>query len=338
MILDTEQFIEREQPHWRQLAARLDALDQGLPGADSVESLLEVHHLYRRAASALARLESAAASPASIQQLQQLIARAYATVHAGRKRQPWRDFWHWIAFGFPQAFRRQFASLLTCLWITLGGCVVGAVLIAVDTSNREIIFPFSHLHGSPSERVAEEQKRASEGEKEAAPNATFAASLMQNNISVTIRALAFGITYGIGTAILLFYNGVILGAVCFDYVQDGQTLFLLGWLMPHGVIELPAVFLGGQAGLVLARALIGRGTEHGLRTRLRQVAPDLASIVMGAAVLLVWAGIVESYFSQHHEPAIPYGVKIAFGTVELIALILWLGFAGRSKQERDRTP
>ena len=87
---------------------------------------------------------------------------------------------------------------------------------------------------------------------------------------------------------------------------------------------------------VLARALIGRGSEDGLRLRLRRVAPDLASIVMGAAVLLIWAGLVESYFSQHHEPAIPYAVKIAFGTVQLVALCLWLFRAGRKGEIKSQ--
>jgi len=330
VIVDTERFITRETPHWQALAQKLDALDQGLPGASSTNSLIELHHLYRRTASALVRLESAAANPATILHLQQLVARAYATIHAGRKRHPWRDSARWLAFGFPQAFRRHLAAFVTTLWITFAGAFIGGAIIAADTENRQLILPFSHLHGSPSERVAKEEKAAKEGD-DGGQHATFAASLMQNNISVTIRALAFGITYGIGTVILLFYNGAILGAVCFDYVADGQLVFLLGWLLPHGAIELPAIFLGGQAGLVLARALIGRGSEDGLRARLRSVAPDIASIVMGAAVLLVWAGIVESYFSQHHEPAIPYAAKIAFGLAELTALTLWLTLAGRHK-------
>ena len=44
----------------------------------------------------------------------------------------------------------------------------------------------------------------------------------------------------------------ILGAVAVDYVADGQTRFLLGWLLPHGAIEIPAILIAGQAGLVLA--------------------------------------------------------------------------------------
>ena len=53
---------------------------------------------------------------------------------------------------------------------------------------------------------------------------------------------------------MLFYNGVILGAVAVDYVRAGETKFLLGWLMPHGVIEIPAILIAGQAGFMLALA------------------------------------------------------------------------------------
>ena len=70
-----------------------------------------------------------------------------------------------------------------------------------------------------------------------------------------VHALMFYV--GIGTMLLLFYNGVILGLVAVDYMLAGQTVFLLGWLLPHGVIEIPAVLIAGQGGLVLGRTLIG---------------------------------------------------------------------------------
>jgi hypothetical protein len=54
------------------------------------------------------------------------------------------------------------------------------------------------------------------------------------------------------------------------------------------------------------------------------VAPDIATLIGGVAVMLVWAGLVESYFSQHHQPAIPYSLKITFGVIELVALIAFL--------------
>ena len=82
---------------------------------------------------------------------------------------------------------------------------------------------------------------------------------MTHNIQVTVVTLAMGMTWGVGTIILLFYNGVILGAVAADYVCAGFAHVPTGWLLPHGSIEIPAILLGGQGGFMLAGALIGWG-------------------------------------------------------------------------------
>src|SRR5207302_4060245 len=107
---------------------------------------------------------------------------------------------------------------------------------------------------------------------------SFSAFLMTHNTKVSIFTMALGMTWGVGTIIMLFYNGIILGAVAVDYIRAGQTQFLLGWLLPHGVIEIPAILIAGQAGLILATALIGWGNRDSLRTRLRAVSPDLVTL------------------------------------------------------------
>ena len=63
--------------------------------------------------------------------------------------------------------------------------------------------------------------------------------------------------------------------------------------------------------------------------RLRAVSHDLFAIVAGAGCMLVWAGIVESFVSQYHQPVLPYALKIAFGCCELTALTFFLAWAGR---------
>jgi uncharacterized membrane protein SpoIIM required for sporulation len=118
-----------------------------------------------------------------------------------------------------------------------------------------------------------------------------------------------------------------------DYVHAGETKFLLGWLMPHGVIEIPAILIAGQAGFMLAMAVIGRGSRLTLPARLRAISQDVVTLMFGVAVLLVWAGFVESFLSQYHEPVIPYDVKIGFGCIELTLLILFLSMSGRGNEE-----
>src|SRR6185369_5158043 len=150
--------------------------------------------------------------------------------------------------------------------ITLVGCAFGGMATAFDPESRHVTMPFGHDQLRPSQRVAQEESRTTdrlEGNK-----STFSAMLITHNIQVSIFALALGMTYAFGTILLLFYNGVILGAIAVDYISDGQTSFLLGWLMPQGVIEIPAILVAGQAGLVLAGALIGWGNRATLGKRL----------------------------------------------------------------------
>ncbi len=188
----------------------------------------------------------------------------------------------------------------------------------------------------PHERVAREEKEQAAAIKDkksdrmANVKGTFSAELMTHNIRVAVLTLAMGMTWGLGVITLLFYNGVTLGAVSCDYVLDGQTQFLMGWLMPHGVIEIPAILVGGQAGFVLAGALVGWRSRETRRRRLAAARADVASLAGGMAVMLVWAGIIEAFLSQYHQPVLPYGLKIAFGTAELALLIAYFGRAGRN--------
>jgi uncharacterized membrane protein SpoIIM required for sporulation len=151
---------------------------------------------------------------------------------------------------------------------------------------------------------------------------------MHNNITVSVRAIAFGITFGIGTLILLFYNGIIMGGICVDYIAAGKGVFLAGWILPHGSIEIPSILIAGQAGFVIAKTIISFRKET-FRQKLRSVGPDIAILTGGLAVMLIWAGIIEAFFSQYHEPVIPYWLKITFGVIELIALSAFLIYGGR---------
>lgn len=217
------------------------------------------------------------------------------------------------------------------LGVTLFGCALGAAFLAWDPAAKEGILPFSNLLGDPKDRVHEEEHKTKDPNGEV--HAGFAAMLMTHNTRVALTALALGLTWGVGTMIILFSNGITLGAVCFDYVRAGETKFLLGWLMPHGVIEIPAILIASQAGLVLASALIGWNSRVRRRDRLRAVSSDVFTLAAGAALMLVWAGIVESYISQYHKPVLPYEAKIAFGAVELILLIYFFFFVGRRRAE-----
>lgn len=325
MIVDIPRFVAAERPYWDELRSMLDRMDTEPERRLALAEIQRLHYLYERCSAGLARLDTFSTNPALRGLLETLVARAYSEIH--ETREPQKIRWKAILVAFPRAFRRHMGAFRLSLGITLLGCAFGWFAIRMDPHSKAVLMPFQGLLNSPAERVHEEETAKSD--RLSGSKASFSAELMTHNIQVTVLTLAMGMTFGVGTLILLFYNGVILGAVAADYISAGFGAFLTGWLLPHGSIEIPAILLGGQGGFILAGALIGWGGRASRSERLRAVAPDLFAIVAGAAVMLVWAGTIEAFISQYHQPVIPYGLKIAFGACELVALTAFLGWAGR---------
>jgi uncharacterized membrane protein SpoIIM required for sporulation len=336
MILDLQQFIRAERPGWDELDALLRRIEEDPDLRLNLEQTRRFHYLYDRAASDLLRISTFASSPEILHHLEALVARAYGEIHETRDPRRRFLFFNWFRRELPRTFRRHINAFWSSVALTLLGVAFGAGMLHLDPDAKETLLPFAHLAGKPSERVAEEER--DKGENLDGKKAGFAGFLMTHNIRVSLFTLAMGMTYGVGTVLVLFYNGVILGAVSYDYIQDGQTRFLMGWLLPHGSIEIPSVIIAGQAGFVLASALIGSRKRLSLLGRLTAIRNDLVTLIGGFSLLLVWAGIIEAFFSQYHEPVLPYGVKIGFGLVELVLLFSYLTFSGREDEKAETPP
>lgn len=325
MIVDLERFVTRSQPRWRQLEEALGPFERDRFHRPSFEESLRLFDLYQRCATDLGRLQGAA-QPEIANYLEALVARAYTQIHSVRRRAR-LDPLRWITQTFPATFRRQWRAFVLASSLLLLGCLTGIELLQLDSDAKAVLMPFPHLMNDPAERVKQEEK--DRGKNIAGHQVAFSAYLMTHNISVAFTSMAAGMSFGIGTVLMVFANGVDLGAVCADYVHAGQAEFLAGWLLPHGIIEIPALLVASQAGFVLAGAVIGARSRMALGDRLRLASKDVFTLSCGAAVMLIWAGLIESFISQYHEPVLPYSAKIGFGMVELTLLIWFFVRAGR---------
>jgi uncharacterized membrane protein SpoIIM required for sporulation len=332
MIIDLQKFITEERSYWSELERELERFEAKPETRLSLRQLERFHYLYQRASADLAKIATFSAEPNTRLYLESLVGRAFGEIHETREKPHRLRPLYWFFTIFPQTFRKHIRAFWISLVAIMVGAAFGGFAVMIDSSAKQTLLPFAHLQENPSERVKKEEGVVTDHLKGA--KTSFSSFLMTHNTRVAILTLALGMTWGIGTLMMLFYNGVTLGAVAVDYVLAGETPFLLGWLMPHGVIEIPAILLAGQAGIVLAGALIGWGKPISLRMRLRKISKDLATLIFGVALMLVWAGIVEAFFSQYHEPVLPYSIKIAFGAFELIILALFLGRAGRKSEKQ----
>lgn len=321
MIIDLIRFINEHKHYWAELASILDSLEKNPHQKMSVYQINNFHDLYQRASADLSRISTFSSEENIRLHLESLVARAYGEIYETSDRSSrFRPFYLFINT-FPKTVRRHSLLLLISFIITLSGMGFGALALGLDPEAKKILMPFPHLLTDPSERVNLEEE--TEKDRLKGSRASFSSYLITHNIRVSIAALALGMTLGIGTVIILFTNGIMLGAVAADYILAGQTKFLLGWLLPHGVIEIPAILLAGQAGLLLAKAIIIKDGFKPVKQRLKSVSKEVVTMIFGVAIMLFWAGLIEAFLSQYHEPIVPYSIKIGFGTAEFILLMIF---------------
>lgn len=155
--------------------------------------------------------------------------------------------------------------------------------------------------------------------------------IISNNIQVTLLAFGLGLTAGIGTTVLLIFNGIHLGSVAGWMTLHGKDRALWGWIMPHGGTELLAICLAGAAGYLLAAAIVVPGQVR-RSTALKNIGGDALVIELGCMVMLVIAGIIEGFISPS---GIDYPTRIG---VLVTSLGLWaIYFLGAGRKALPRT-
>ena len=327
MILDLQRFQARARPRWSDLELLLAELE-GRPDRRLKPTETEqLQELYATAAVDLNRVTHGAIAPELREYLERLVARAYAELYYAPPRRS--EFWQprrWLRIftAFPEAFRRQFRYFALAVAVTVLGCALGGIAVRYDPASLDVLLPADYLR-NPGQRVQEEEQGQGKHLRSAQMEAAFSAELIRHNIQVALLAAALGVTFGIGTALLLFENGVLLGAVAVRYTQQGFGLFLSAWLLPHGVFEIPSILIAGQAGFYLARLMLRRREDRNSRESMR----EWMVLIAGLAMMLVWAGMMEAFFSQHHAPVLPYGLKVTVGAAELVLLTIYLVLIGR---------
>lgn len=333
MILDLQRFQAQGRPRWNDLESLLATLE-GRPDRKIKPAEAErLQELYAQTASDLNRVTHGSVAAESRQYLERLVARAYGELYyaAPTRSTFWQPRrWLRIFIAFPEAFRRQRRYFALSVLIMILGCALGGLAVRFDPPAVDVLLPADYLR-KPGERVHDEEQGKTQSPKSTQTEAMFSGQLIKHNIQVALLAAALGVTFGVGTALLLFENGVLLGAVAVRYTQQGFGLFVTAWLLPHGVFEIPSILIAGQAGFYLARIMLRRKEDRNVRESMH----EWLLLVAGLAMMLVWAGMMEAFFSQHHQPVLPYGFKIAVGIAELALLTIYLVATGRCGTNAD---
>ena len=272
--------------------------------------------MYRQTASDLATVREDASGKQIRAYLNQLLGRCHNLIYMGH-RPKMSGLVRFYSETYPAVFRRTIRQTLLAVAIFVVTAVGAWVVTLHDPAFSQ------RLLGPSMTETIEQRKMWTQSIVTIKPLAS--SGIMTNNLAVAFSMFALGITGGIGTVWMIVVNGLLLGTVGAATMKAGMALQLWSFVAPHGVLELPAIFIAGGAGLEIGRGIWFPGLLP-RKDSLVEAGGNAAQLLLGTIPMLVIAGVIEGFFSPS---AFPAAAKFAFAAVLFAALIGYLFVHGR---------
>jgi uncharacterized membrane protein SpoIIM required for sporulation len=299
-LMKSYRFREERESDWRRLELILMKAETNGVRKLSQDEMLALPRLYRQAVSSLSVARTISLDQNVVEYLETLCTRGYLFVYGAR-----------LSFGerIAQFFRRdwpnavklaRWATLLACFCL-FGGAALGFFLVMQD----EQWFWSFHSGGmfddgrnpSATQDYLRSTLYTDPSETGDGALAGFSGQLFNHNAQIALLAFALGFAFGLPTAILLFYNGVMLGSFYAVFWSKGLGYEFTGWLLIHGVTELFAIILAGAAGFVIGGAVAFPGRLTRMASA-RNRGRSAALIALGCVIMLCIAALLEGFGRQ----------------------------------------
>ncbi len=312
--MDLDVYVAAHRGEWERLEALLGKASS--PRRLSGEEVDELVELYQRTATHLSVVQSAGRDPALVRRLSSLVARARGIVAGGRAASL-SDVARFLKVDFPAVCYR------TRRWWL--GAAAGFLVAAVGYALVVINDPRAQLAVASPDKVRQLIGHDFRDYYSSAPAQDFAARVFTNNAQIAGFEVAFGILLGIPVLYLLYSNALNVGVTGGLMIANGQSGQFFGLILPHGLLELTAVFVAAGLGLKIGWTVI----DPGARTRAQALADEGRALVVGAvglAVMLLCSGLIEAFVTPS---GLPTWARIGIGAVAETLFLLWVFVPGR---------
>ncbi|MFB8090303.1 stage II sporulation protein M [Streptomyces sp. NPDC055992] len=310
--MDLDVFVHAHRIEWD----RLDHLlrrGRRLTGAEADELV----DLYQRTATHLSLIRSSAPDPLLVARLTQLVARARSTV-TGTRRASWRDAARFLTAGFPAAVYRSRhwwipTAVLSVLLAALMGWWIGThpevrSAIAAPEDLRRMTVPGGEYETYYSSH----------------PATSFAAQVWTNNAQAAAMCLVLGAFLCVPVIWVLLLNVVNLAVGIGLMSSAGRLDVFLGLVLPHGLLELTAVFVAAGTGLRLGWTVIDPGPQT-RRAALAQRGRAALGMAIGLALVLFVSGVIEAFVTPS---GLPTWARISLGTAAELLFLAYVYLLG----------
>ena len=309
--MDLDAYVSARSGQWRRLE-ELVSRRRRLRGPE-VDELVQ---LYQRAATHLSVVRSASGDAVLVARLSTLVARARAAV-TGAHTPAWRDAGRFVLVSFPAAAYRA-------RWWWLGSAL-GSLLVAFLVGWWVARTPQVQASIAPAAEIRQLVQHRFSGYYSQYAASSFAAKVWTNNVWVAAETLASGVILGLPTLYVLLVNAANVGVDAGLMFGHGRGTEFFALILPHGLLELSAVFLAAGAGLRLGWSII----DPGPRPRARALAEEgrtAAGIAVGLIGVLLVSGVIEAFVTPS---PLPTWARIGIGVAAEAAFLTYVLVLGR---------
>lgn len=310
--MDLDVFVSAHRHEWDRLSALLGRR-RTLSGPEADELVT----LYQRTATHLSTVQSSAPDPQLTGHLTALVARARNEV-TGTRKAAWSDVLRFLTEGFPAAVYRARrwwvpTALISVAVAALLGWWIGThpevrSSIAAPEALREMTEPGGQYETYYSSN----------------PATSFAAQVWTNNAQAVALCLVLGAFLCVPVLWILFQNMLNVAVGIGLMTEAGRLDTFLGLILPHGLLELTAVFVAAGTGLRLGWTLIDPGPRT-RRTALAEEGRAALGMAIGLALVLLVSGAIEGFVTPS---GLPTWARIGIGIVAEVAFLLYVFVLG----------
>ena len=323
-------FITRNKLEWDELEALLKRARKSVKRL-SIDEMKRLDVLYRRTTIHLSQVRSRTSDRNLINYLNGLTATAHSVIYLSPQVGAVRGGFEFLREGLARTIARNWIwhAISACLLLAGAGCA--AIAGSLDVVALYALMPAGDPRGPGASREILRSGRDEGG----GGKFVFAAFLFSHNFKVGLLSMALGILAAVPTVILIFYNGMILGAFATVHHQAGIVSEMWAWILPHGITEIGAIVLCGGIGLQLGWAIVSPGM-YSRSESLKSVSGEVARTVVGAGFMLFFAAIIESYLRQS-ELSTVVRLSFAAGTAVFWVAYIAYGFVREQAAVRQQS-
>lgn len=314
-----QQVFERaRRARWSRFERMLTALEAGGGGA------ADFPQSYRRVCQDLALARDRGFGASLVDLLNGLALRGHQLLYGPQPSRagPIR----FLAQQFPSAVRREW-RLLAAMSAIFYGSALSA--FALDLASPDLIY--SLLSPDQVEHFEEMYDPGAPhygAPRESVGDLSAFAFYVFNNVGIAFRVFAWGVFAGVGSLLILLFNGVVLGLVSAHVTLAGHAGSFFPFVIGHGALELTATALAATAGMKLGWSLVAPGRLR-RRVALAQAARESVPLLYGMLAMDLAAAVIEAFWSA--SSWVPASAKLGVGAALWLGVGAWLALGGRSR-------